>query len=447
VTRTPSSSDAGRPSIVFLNRFYWPDVAATSQMLTDLAEDLAARGWLVTIVASQSSYDGAQVALPAEEWHVGVRIIRVKTSSRTRHRKLARLIDYATYLGAALACLLKGDSPRVVVAMSDPPFSIAIALFAGRVRGALVVYWVQDLFPEIAAALGVMSPRGLPFILVRRLAAWMHCRCDAVIALGPQMMRALIAAGADSKRTRYVHNWADLSGVRPVPAAHNEFIRVHRLEGKFVVLYSGNAGRAHPFGAVLHAARALRSESEFLFLFIGGGQRIPSLKRECEQSGLNNVRFLNYVPRSELASSLSSASVSLVTEDPSVIGLLVPSKTYGILASGRPLLFVGASHSDVARVVREADCGIVIEPEDGEALVHAIRRLRDDVALRQRLGEKARKAAEERFGRSDGTRNWECAVLDLLSEQLRDFPIRLGDSATPEPPDCDIASLADGNSP
>lgn len=420
MTGEPVAPGTGPSSIVFLNRFYWPDIAATGQMLTDLAEDLAARGWRVTVVASQTSYDGRPAKLPAEEWHQGVRIIRVKSSSHTRHRKIGRLVDYVTYLVGATARLLWLDPPRAVVAMSDPPFSVAIALVVGRIRGAKVVYWVQDLFPDIAAALDVMSSRSLLYQVVRRLAAWMHFRCDAVIALGPQMVRALVAAGAHPERTTFVHNWADLSGVRPIPPAENAFIRAHRLDGKFVVLYSGNAGRAHAFGAVLHAARALRAESDVLFLFIGGGQRIPSLKQQCEQAGLTNVQFLDYQPRAELASSLSSASVSLVTEDPSVVGLLVPSKTYGILASGRPLLFVGAARSDVARVVREADCGIVIEHEDGEGLVQAIRRLRDDASLRRRLGENARQAAEERFGRSKGTRDWERAMLNCLNDPSRE---------------------------
>lgn len=407
-----------RPSAVFLHRFYWPDVAAAGQMLTDLAEDLAARGWQVTVVVSRTRYEaGLEVQLPAEEVHNGVRIVRVKTTRFGRGRLVARLGDHASYLGGALLRLLRLPRPDLVVAMSEPPLLLGVALLGARLRGAATVYWVQDVYPHLAGKLGVLSERGLPYRAIAWLTRRMHAACDAVITLGPRMAEVLVGSGARPERVSFVHNWADAAAVRPLPPAENPFVRDNGLEGKFVVLYSGNAGRAHTFDAVVEAMRRLRDHPDVRFLFIGGGNRLGEIRAAAERERLSNVRFMDYVPRSELAGSLSAASVSLVTEMPEVVGLLVPSKTYGIMASGRPLLFIGSERSDVARIVRETGCGEVVPPDDADALVGAILRLRDAPAEAAAMGARGRRAVEEEYDRRRGTRHWAEIVERMLAER------------------------------
>lgn len=405
-------------SIVLLNRFYWPDVAATGQMLTDLAEDLAARGWSVVVIASRGGYEGKGELLPAEEWRNGVRILRVNGTRFGRHRIAARMLDYVSYLGGAAARVLRLPRPDVVAAMSDPPFLAAVAVLAARLRGARAVYWVQDLFPQIATRLGVMREDSVTYRASEALARALHARCDQVIGLGPQMARALVTAGAPQARTTFVHNWADAQAVRPVPPAENAFLREQGLDGKFVVLYSGNAGRAHPFEAVMHAARVLRDDDAVRFVFIGGGKKLPELRAVTQAEGLSNVRFLDYLPREQLSLSLSAANVSLVTEDPDVSGLLVPSKTYGILASGRPILFVGSGESDVATVVRDAGCGCVIAPDDHEGVVRTIRDWKADPALVDAMGTRARHAAEQTYDRRHATERWAGVVSAMLERPV-----------------------------
>lgn len=407
-------SPIATPSVVFLNRFYWPDVAATGQMLTDLAEDLAAMGWKVTVVTSAVDYRGEGARFAHEETRASVRILRVRGTRFGRHRVVGRLLDYASYLaGAGTRVLLLGRRD-LVVAMSDPPFLSGVAVIAARLTGARAVYWVQDLFPQIAAKLGVMDERSLAYRASDRVARWLNQRCDLVIALGPRMARALVSAGARAERTAWVHNWADVSAIRPLRPADNPFLNAHGLAGKFVILYSGNAGRAHSFNAVLHAARALRADYETIFMFIGGGMRFPELRTIAERESLRNIRFLGYLPREQLSFSLSAASVSLVTEDPGVEGLLVPSKTYGILASGRPLIFLGSPASDVARIVDEANCGVVLSPDDGVGLVQLIAALRDDPARLAAMGANARGAAERIYGRHRATKRWAEVALTAL---------------------------------
>lgn len=403
-----------KPRAVFLNRFYWPDVAATGQMLADLAEDLAARGWKVTVVTSRGVYADAAASHPARETHNGVDVVRVATTRFGRGTIIGRIGDYLSYFAGSFVQLLRLPKPDLVVAMTDPPLLLAPVLAAGAMRGFRTVYWVQDLYPQLAAKLGVMREGGFAYGLFSAIGRRLNRGADAVVALGPQMARAMVDAGARPERTAVVHNWSDASAVRPVPPEDNPFLAEHGLLGKFVVLYSGNAGRAHTFEAVSEAMRRLRDEAGVVFVFIGGGPKLGEIRAAAERDALPNVRFMDYLPRAELAFSLSAASAALVTESPDVVGMLVPSKTYGILASGRPLIFVGAPESDVASVVRDADCGLVVSPDDPQGLVDAILALRDDPQRAAELGRRARLAAENLYDRRHATAAWAREVERLL---------------------------------
>lgn len=407
------TAPASPRSIVLLNRFYWPDVAATSQLLTDLAEDLAAAGWRVTVLCGRSPYAQAAAPSPNTEEHGGVRIVRVWGTRLGNDNLAKRAVDYATYVASAVATLLRLPAHDVVAAMTDPPMLAIAAILATRVKGGKAAYWLQDMYPQLAGRLGALDERGWLYTLLVRCARWMYRHCDLVVAVGPRLAREAIAAGADPAKVEVVHNWTDTTQVRPVDRADNSFLRSQGLEHSFVVLYSGNAGRAHTFTAVMEAARRLREERDIVFLFIGSGKALAGLKSDVARDGLENVRFLDYRPRSELAMSLSSASVSLVTERPEVVGLLVPSKTYSILASGRPVLYLGPADSDVAVIVREAGCGMVIDAADADSLVGAIRRLRERPDEAAAMGARGRATAVASFDRRHGAGKWERAVSRL----------------------------------
>lgn len=401
-------------SIVLLNRFYWPDAAATSQMLTDLAEDLAAAGWQVTVLTGRSTYALATDARPNSEERRGVRIVRVWGTRLGNDSLPKRAIDYLSYVAGALCTLLRTPAHDVVAAMTDPPMLAALAIVVTRVKGGKSVYWLQDLYPQLAGRLGAIGERTLLYRILFRFARWVHAHCDLIIAVGPRLAREAMASGARPERTAVVHNWTDTHAVRPIARAENDFLREHGLVDSFVVLYSGNAGRAHTFDAVMEAARRLRNDPEIVFLFVGSGKATAGLRGIVEREMLPNVRFLGYVERGRLSMSLSSASVSLVTERPEVVGLLVPSKTYSFLASARPIIYLGPKDSDAAEIVRQAGAGFVIEPDDVDTLIRVIERLRSNPAEASAMGARGRKIAVATYDRRHGTRQWGEAVVALL---------------------------------
>lgn len=325
--------------LLFINRFYAPDVSATAQLLADLAEALAAEGLEVAVVASRLLYEDPAARLPAREERAGVRVRRVWTSRFGRRNLLGRALDYASfYLSATLALAAEARPGDTIVAMTDPPLISVPAALVAAVRGCRLLVWCQDVFPEIAQAHGLALARGLPGRLLRRLRDWSFARADTIVAIHPSMARKLAELGLPPEKIAVVENWAP-AGIRPIPHEANPLRREWGLEGESVVAYSGNLGRVHDPEAVIDLVRRTAGKG-VTWLFVGGGAGMERLKRVVAEERLEGVVFRPYQPRERLAESLSLADLHLVSLDPRFEGLVYPSKVYGIRAAGRPLLWL-----------------------------------------------------------------------------------------------------------
>ena len=398
--------------LIFVNRFFYPDYSATSQMLTDLAFGLVEKGVDVTVITSRLRYDEPKAHLTPRETTNGVRVERIWTSRFGRSGLLFRTIDYLTfYLSAAWILARTSRRGDIVIAMTDPPaFSIVAALVA-RGRGARVVNWLQDMFPEVAEALDVgKGSSSILFAILRALRNVSLRSATMNVAIGVLMAERLLKLGVSRDRIVVVPNWADIDAVRPVPAEENGLRIDWNLTGKFVIAYSGNLGRAHDtetlLGAIEATARPSPENSEIRWLFIGGGARYAHLKRETKRRGCNNVGFYPYQPRERLAESLSVADVHVVSLRPALEGLIVPSKFYGIAAAGRPALFIGCPDGEIARLIAQYGCGEAIALGDLGALAEAVRVMARDWKQCRDMGERARVMCEENFDKAKAITAW-----------------------------------------
>ena len=404
---------ARRRHIVFVNRFYRPDQSATSQLLTDLAEALAARGHAVTVVCSRQLYGDPATRLAPEEEIAGVRIHRVATTRFGRDRLIGRAIDYASfYASCAVALVARLGAGDVLIAKTDPPLLSILAAPIARWKRASLVNWLQDVFPEVASHLGA-NP------LPRPLDGWLRRRRDASlraarlnVVIGRRMRDRLIGRGVAPEKLVVIDNWAD-ADIEPKPATASALRAREGLAGRFVVGYSGNLGRAHDTETLIGAAERLAGDPLVVFLMIGGGAKMGPLRAEVAARGLGNFRFLPYQPRSELGDSLAAADVHLVSLIPTLEGLIVPSKLYGILAAGRPTVFVGDPDGEIACIIRDADCGVAVGVGDAAGLAAALDGLRKDPARCAAMGERARGVYEEKYAREAAVGRWE-GVVGLL---------------------------------
>jgi glycosyltransferase involved in cell wall biosynthesis len=220
------------------------------------------------------------------------------------------------------------------------------------------------------------------------------------------MREHFAARGIPEAKLRVIENWADGQAIRPKPASASSLrVRLDLLD-HFVVCYSGNLGRAHEFDTLLGAAEALRDESAFVFLIIGGGAKMEALKQGVAARALGNFRFLPYQPRETLEDSLAAADVHVVSLLPELEGLIVPSKLYGILAAGRPVIFIGASDGEIGRVVDGALCGLRVAVGDSAALANSLRKLAAEPDARALMGLRARVALSAEFSLEHATLRW-----------------------------------------
>lgn len=369
--------------------------------MTDLAESLVERGLEVTAVAGRGRYNGGERLSRREEYR-GIKIERAWATSFGKRTIAGRLSDYLSFYVGATWKLLRVERHDILLALTQPPLIGLIGLLIGRLRGMRVVALVQDIYPDVAVALGTLrgrSPGARFFDWLNRRAL---CGMDRIIVLG-ECMRDRIRAKVGDERSRridIIHNWADGQLIRPLARDEaNPFRLRHDLQDKFVVLFSGNFGLVNEFQTVLEAARLLRERREIVFLFVGEGVKGVEIKKFVEQHRLENVRMLPYQPREELCFSLTAGDAHLTTLADGLAGLSVPSKTYAILAAGRPVMFVGDLRSAVAELVAENGCGAVVASGESRQLAQLIIDWAADREKLDELGIRARALFESRFER------------------------------------------------
>jgi len=363
-----------------VNRYFQPDHSATSQIASDLAVQLASRGWDVAAITSRQRYDDARAQLPARDRWNGVEIHRVWSTRFGRGGLAGRAIDYLTFYASAFFAMRR-ERDAVVIAMTDPPMLSVLATLASK----RVVNWLQDLFPEVAESLGIKAPR-----ILRRIRDWSLRRARANVVLGDLM-------AARVPNATVIHNWAD-EQLTPI-ATHND---------RFVVGYSGNLGRAHEFETIIEAMRQL---PDVRFVFTGGGAQLVHVKAAAGA----NAEFRPYAPREKLSESLSSADAHLVSLQPSLEGLIVPSKFYGILAVARPVIFIGARDGELARLIEEYRCGVVVQPGDVEGLKRGIA----TVAADREMGQRGRALYLARFAPHHAFAAWERVIESAGAETTK----------------------------
>jgi colanic acid biosynthesis glycosyl transferase WcaI len=373
-----------RPRLLVLNQYYWPGFEATAYLLSQLCAALA-EDFDVTVVTGRLAVPHAG---PGHDVHEGVEIVRVRSTAFDRSSLGLRALNYATYLAGSLRAGLSVRRPDVVLCMTDPPVIADAALvIARRFRVPLVVV-SQDVFPEIAVELKRLESKPLVGLL-RALIGFYLRRADRVVAIGETMRRRLEEKGAPPERITVIPNWVDTEAIKPAPN-DNEWAREQDLAGRFVVMHSGNIGHAQNLDALVRATTFLRDLEDLAVVIIGGGARHAELLELAERLDADQVRFLGYQPRETLSLSLSAADVHVVGLASGLSGYVVPSRLYGILAAGRPVIVAADPESETARVVAQEGCGVVVPPGRPELLAAAIRSAHDGELDLAELGRRGR---------------------------------------------------------
>jgi colanic acid biosynthesis glycosyl transferase WcaI len=374
--------------ILLLNQFFWPDSAATSQLLTDLARELADRGHEVVAVCGGSSYaaENSGTGLP------GIEILRTPTFKFARGTA-ARLVSYASFLASALWAGLGGKRPDLVLTLTTPPLLSVVGTLMKRLRGCRHWIWEMDVYPDVAVELGWITRGGFFDRSIGKIADWSRRSSDGLVVLGECMKQRLVARGIPAAKLHVADNWADGGTIRPGQFSGEPLLKI---------LYSGNLGLAHDVETLRQAMLELNHSPAAQFVFSGGGPRRASLEAWCREHSIHNVIFRSYASRENLGDSLSDSDIGLVTQRPECLGAVVPSKVYGLMAAGRPFLFIGPRGSTPHRIIEKFRCGWQIDCGDSHALVQLLHTLQQNRRLVHEAGKLARRAFVEHYDRRLG---------------------------------------------
>ncbi len=386
--------------ILILNQFFYPDAAATSQLLTDLVRGLAEEGHAVRVICGRRTYAGAGLAFPSDPPRAEV----VRTAGTPfALTRLKRVTSYLSYLsGAALHSLL-GPRPDLILTLTSPPGLSAIGAlvkFLGRARHFI---WEMDVYPDIAVDLGVIGARSW---VTRLVGFWLDAarrNADGIIVLSQTMRTRLVQRGMPAERLHIAENWADGREIQPEPFPAWD---------PLTILYSGNLGLAHDVETVSEAILRFSSDSRFHFAFAGAGSGHNFLRALCAAHAISNISLRDYCDRGGLSHSLSTCHIGLVTQKPATLGAVVPSKTYGIMAAGRPVLYIGPKEGTPAQIIARFRCGWQIDSGDGAALSRLLERLATNPGEIAEAGARAREAFLRNYDRPRAVARI-CSILAL----------------------------------
>ena len=377
--------------ILLLNLYYPPDTSATARMAHTVVDAICVHH-RVTVLCGRPSYDPTE----RRSWRLYqtendglVRIIRVGSTAFPRFNMKKRLMNYLSYVWLAIPRALFLDCD-VVLAMTDPPFQGIAGAFVAMLKRKPCVYNIRDLYPDMAIGGNIVQP-GLLARLWEKMHRWALRRAGCVTVLGEDMRARIIAKGVEPSRVVVIRDGAELPNpTEPAVLLDPEVVRAIRGGFSFVLLHAGNLGFYGAWNTLITAARKMARDGVGL-VFVGGGALRSQL--EIAAAGAENIRFLNYFPSDKIASVLASADAHIVTIKRGLEGVVVPSKMYGILAAGKPIVAVAPKETDVVSLGQKQGFAAAADPDKPAELVSVIRELIGDATKLRALGEAARSAA------------------------------------------------------
>jgi len=411
--------------ILIINQSFWPDVVATAQQAHDLALYLAREGDSVSVVASRSLYGKPGANLPANECLEGINIFRVSRNIFQKGGLLTRSIDYLRFSAACLWRCLTLPRQDIVICLTTPPFIALVGVILRWVRGTRFIFWEMDLYPDSTVQAGIIPRGGIVHRILNAVDVMCLRRADKVVVLGSCMRKRIVAKGISDSKIITIHPWSDPHEINDVAVPQsiqskresNRFRAEWGIGNRFVIQYSGNFGIGHDVQTITQAMLDLKNNDSIRWVIVGDGIMKPNIVSFVKDHGLQNVVIQPYQPRSFLGPLLSLGDMHLILMLPGFEGIILPSKFYGVLAAACPAVFVGPSDSEVAKVIREVDCGFVISNGDNKRLVEVIQQLQSNPKQISELGQRGRQALEQHYSMQQACMTWRTLLHDCVVSQ------------------------------
>jgi glycosyltransferase involved in cell wall biosynthesis len=384
-----------KKQVLLISQVFYPDEVAVANLFTKLCSALVSNNINIEVWCAQPSYT-TQKRQPKLRIYNGIKIRYLNTTNFQKNKVTGRLLNYLTF-GIYAACkLLITRRNYLVISHTAPPFLAIVISFICSIKKLRNLYVILDVFPDGLIRLNKVSPGNVLIRLWQKLHLSLIKNCSRVVVIGRDMKDWLSGVCPPSvSKTEYIPVWQDDELIKPLSFEQNPFVIKHDLLNSFVVQYSGNMGLwndMRDFGNVVN-----RNPENVKFVFIGGGMRLRELLDSFETPYPENVLLMPFVSNDEYAISVSACHASMVSLRSGAEGMAVPSKIIGIMAAGIPVIAVAPDKSEIAYIVREEKCGIVVNPGDRDELLNTIHSLRSNEQLRKTLGDNGRNAFERKY--------------------------------------------------
>lgn len=407
----------GAHHIVIITPYYWPILSSGTHLMKDLAEGMAEVGWHVTVLTN--GFRSSNPLEPDSPLLKG-RIHRAWNPFLRRLGVFSKLCEYLLFMGFFLLRGLFIRNIDVFFVASSPPLAGLPAALLARLKGAKLVYNLQDIFPDSAVVAGMLSSEGRIYRWLRRAEETTYRASDLVASISPSFS-AYVERLVPGTQLATIPNWVDTDHIRPRDASEDPAITEFRRGGTFVVQYAGNIGFMQSLETLLDAADRLKDATDIRFVFIGDGNAKESLQARARLLGLVNCEFLPLQPLDRVPSVYNACDLGVIPLKPGAAWIAVPSKTWNYLAAGRPVIGCVEEESSLALVIRESRSGSVVPPGDPERLAQVILEYRSAPERSGIEGRLGREYVESHLSRRTAIQRYHqmfSRVLDLPVEGL-----------------------------
>jgi glycosyltransferase involved in cell wall biosynthesis len=392
-----NSSDRKKKKLWILTELYYPENNQTGYYITRIGEGLTT-DFDVKVICGQPNYAVRGTVAPKHEIHKDVEIFRVRGTTLDKNVLLFRLMNMITHgWSVFFNALFKIKKSDEVLTVSAPPSLPFLSALAAKIKGVEYSVIIHDKYPEILIAVKKTKSDSFFIKFFNRLNRWLYSNAKKIIVVGRDMedvvREQLKQRSKPDKKIAVIPNWAALEEIEPRPKKENELLKKLGIADKFIFLYAGNMGHPQDVESIIECAGKLKDHDEIRFIFIGGGVKRKWVETEIEKNDLTNVFLLDPMPREKQSDFLNACDVGFVSLVKKMYGVAMPSRTYNLLAAGKPILALTEKNSEVERIVSEENVGWTIPPQNSELLLETILEIYEGRSKLEQFSETARKAA------------------------------------------------------
>lgn len=414
-------------SILVLCQLFYPELVSTGQTLTELCEELARLGMDIEVICAPPTVINRKNKIASNIEYKGMKIRRVWGTRFPKLNLIGRILNQLTFAVSVFFYLLLHRPRKPILVLTNPPFlAISCAILRALKLGTPYIYLVFDVYPDTAVQLGVLKENGFLSRCWERFNTFVFRQASAIVVIG-RCMQDVIKQKAKKfglkldDKLHHISVWSDDKLINSASDRENPLRKRWNLEGKFVAGYFGNMGRFHDMETIIRTADTLKDKEDICFLFVGEGHKKQATMEYATKHNLQNCQFHTYVDRGDLGHLMHLADVGVVSLLEGQEGLSVPSKAFGLMSASVPIVAVMSAKSEIARIVKEENCGTLVKPGEKKVLADSILQLYNDRIQLEQMGRNASRAINDKYNLDAASRRYFDLIVKIGSSKKSDF--------------------------